>query len=142
LTAEERAQVLVTARLLRAALRIDWLTTGLTLLACAALTVSAANRIAAIVVIALGLIAKLFAIRISFDASLFEDAASGTLTASDLDTALGALTLAPPAKAGRPWLDRCRGAKRLVYFLATAACTQTLAAMLKCVGTKLWGRLH
>jgi hypothetical protein len=130
LTAEERAQVLLTARLLRAALRIDWLTTGLTLLACTALSFFGANRIAAIVVIALGLIAKLFAVRISFDASLFEDAASGSLTLSDLDTALGALTLAPPAKAGRPWIDRCRGAKRLVYFLAAAACTQTVAAML------------
>ena len=120
----------MTARLLRAALRVDWLTTGLTLLACAALTVSAANRIAAIVVITLGLIAKLFAVRVAFDASLFEDAASEALTTSDLDTALGALALAPPGKAGRPWLDRCRGAKRLVYYLATAACTQTIAAML------------
>ncbi len=135
MTPEERGQVLVTAQLLRAALRVDWLTTGLTLLACAALTVSAANRIAAIVVIALGLIAKLFAVRVAFDASLFEDAASGTLTTSDLDNALGALALAPPAKAGRPWLDRCRGAKRLVYFLAAAACAQTIAAMFLTVGT-------
>ncbi len=143
MTTEERAQVLLTARLLRAALRIDWLTTGLTLLACAALTVYAANRIAVMVMIALGLIAKLFAVRISFDASLFEDAAAGTLSASDLDTALSALELAPRAKAGRPWLDRCRGAKRLVYFLAAVACTQTIAAIVMGVGTKVaWMPLH
>lgn len=130
MTVEERAQILLTARLLRAAARIEWLTTGLILLACGALTFGAPNRVVAIVVIALGLIAKLFGFRVSFDAALFEDAAAGNITASDLDTALGALALAPPEKAGRSWRDRCLGAKRLVYFFAGAACVQTVAAIL------------
>lgn len=135
MTPEERAQVVVTARLLRAAARIEWLTTGLTLLACGALTFAAPNRVSVIAVIVLGLIAKLYGFRIAFDAALFEDAASGSMTASDLDTALGALALAPPRKAGRSWRDRCLGAKRLVYILGGIACVQTIAAILMGIGT-------
>jgi hypothetical protein len=134
MTTEERAQILVTARLLRATTSIEWLTTGLTLLAAGAMTFGAPNRVAAVAAIALGLIAKLFGVRISFDASLFEDAAAGSLTASDLDAALGALALAPPGKAGRSWRDRCLGAKRLVLILAGVACAQTVAVTLLGIG--------
>lgn len=134
MTTEERAQVLVTARLLRATASIEWLTTGLALLAASAMTFGAPNRVAAVAAMALGLIAKLFVIHVSFDASLFEDAAAGSLIASDLDAALGALALAPPGKAGRGWRDRCLGAKRLVLILVGVACAQAVAVILMGIG--------
>ncbi len=134
MTSEERAQVFVTARLLRATASIKWLTTGFTLLVAAAMTFGTTNRVAAVAAMALGLIAKLFVIRVSFDASLFEDAAAGSLTATDLDAALSALALAPPGKAGRNWRDRCLGAKRLLLILAGVACAQAATVILMGIG--------
>ena len=129
MTAEERAQILVTARLLEAVGKLDWLGTGLTLVAAAALLFAPSARIPLIVTIALELIAKLFVVRIAFDAKLLRDVASGSLDTSGLDHALGALGLAPPEKSGRDWNARCRGARRLVVFLVVATLAQCVAVV-------------
>lgn len=120
----DRPQILITARLLRAAERIDWLATGLTLLAVAALLFGTPNRAFSVVAVALGLLAKLYRVRISFDARLLEDLAGERLTTAELDSALSVVKLAPPAKAGRPWPVRCRGARRLVIVYAGVTVVQ------------------
>ena len=114
MTAEERAHVLVTARLLRAAASIPWLAAGLTVVA------ALQTAIAAIV---LGVIALYYAIRVSFDAKLFDDIAAERLTTSQLDTAL-------EAKRERDWIDRSRGAKRLLLKAAIALIAQLAALVL------------
>jgi len=126
MTAEDRGLVLVTARMLEAAMKVDLLTTGLTLIATASLLVASPHRIEAIVAIALGLAAKFYAVRIAFDARLLDDIATGSLFSSDLDTAF-------PTKAGRSWDARCRGARRLVVVfvvLVVAQCVSLGAALL------------
>jgi hypothetical protein len=120
MTAEERTNVLVTARFLEGALRVDLLSTGLTLFAMAVLYF-AMHRLDAIVAIVLGIIAKVYAVRIAFDARLLSDVAKERLTSADLDAAF-------PKKAGRSWSDRCRGARRLVF--KCAALTLLQAAVL------------
>lgn len=120
MTPAERAQILVYARLLEAAGKIDLLSTGLTLLAAAAMlfgTTNVRSAIAGIVVIVLGLAAKLYTVRIAFDARLLDDVVAGKLTTEDLDAAF-------PAKAGRAWSERLRGAKWLVISCAAAAVGQ------------------
>ena len=114
MTGEERAHVIVTARLLRAAASLPWLAAGLTIVA------ALQSAIAAIV---LGVAALYYAIRVSFDAKLFEDIAAERLTTSQLDTALG-------AKRERDWLDRSRGAKRLMLKAAIAVIAQLAALVL------------
>ena len=123
MTSAERAQILVTARLLEAARKIDTLSTGLTLLAAAAMlfgTPSIAFQIAGIVVIVLGVVAKLYSVRIAFDARLLSDIAFDKLTAADLDAAF-------PTKAGRAWSERLRGAKRLVILCVVTTIAQCIA---------------
>jgi len=115
----ERAQILVTARLLEAAGKIDTLSTGLTLLAAAAMLFGA-FEIAGVVAIVLGIVAKLYGVRIAFDARLLSDVALDKLTTEDLDAAF-------PSKAGRAWSDRLRGAKRLVIVLAATTTAQCVA---------------
>jgi hypothetical protein len=125
MTPAERAQILVTARLLEAAKKIDALSTGLTLLAAAAMlfrTASTVFQIAGIVVIALGVVAKLYSVRIAFDARLLSDIALDKLTTADLDAAF-------PTKAGRDWSDRLRGAKRLVVLYAVTTIAQCIAVI-------------
>lgn len=118
MTPAERAQILVTARLLEAAGKIDILSTGLTLLAAAMLF--GAFEIAGVVAIVLGIVAKLYSVRIAFDARLLSDVALDQLTTEDLDAAF-------PAKAGRAWSVRLRGAKRLVVVLAATSIAQCIA---------------
>jgi hypothetical protein len=127
MTSAERDQIVLTARLLRAAQTIDWLSTGLTLIAAAGIVLGHGSRIPAIATVVLGVIAKLFGVRIAFDARLFEDVAAERVSTSGLDSALGALELAPPDTAHRPWSDRCRGAKRLVLGCAGATIGQCAA---------------
>ncbi len=59
-------------------------------------------------------------VRIAFDARLLSDIALDRLTDADLDAAF-------PAKAGRRWSNRLRGAKRLVIVCAAATMTQCIA---------------
>jgi len=126
MTSEERAQIVVTARLMRAAASIQWLAIGLTLLAAAAV-IHGRGVSAAIAAILLGLVAIFYGVRVSFDAKLFEDIATERLTTPELDTALGGFR---KWKSGRSWGDRCRGARRLVVFCAIAALTQLIAVAL------------
>lgn len=127
MTSAERAQALVAARFLRAAERSDWFSIALTLLALFAIVTGSVMLIASIVA-ALGLIARYYALRISFDARLLEDITSDNLATADLDTALSTIGFVKPEKTGRAWPDRCRGAKRLVLFYEL-----TVAAQVACV---------
>jgi hypothetical protein len=121
-TGAERAQVLVTARLLEAARTIDFLSTGLTLIAAFGM-----QNVAGIAVIALGVVAKIYGVRIAFDARLFRDLADEKISSADLDAAF-------PKKAGRGWSDRCRGAKRLVIILAALTLAQCLVIVIQAMG--------
>ena len=76
MTAEERAQLLITARMLEAVGRLDLLSAGLTLMAAAAMLFGASNSIfAGGATIVLGVVVKLYGIRIAFDAVLLRDIA-------------------------------------------------------------------
>lgn len=127
MTAAERAEMLITARLLQAAERIDWLSTALTSVGAMAVVFAPPTRMIAAVTIVLGLLEKLYAVRVSFDARLFEDLAGEAISATDVDSALTGLALAPRNKSGRTWTDRCRGAKRLVFASAALTVVQALA---------------
>ena len=127
MTETERAEVLVTARLLRAAKRIDWLATPLALIAAASLLFRGGNLAAGCVAIAAGVIAKLYAVRVAFDQHLFDDIAAGKLTPAELDHALSSMRAAAPVE--RSWSDRCRGARRLVRMLAAATVVEVIAAI-------------
>ena len=126
MTEGERAQVLVTARFLRAAAAMQWLAVGLTLLAAAAL-IYGRGVPAAIAALALGIVAIYYAFRVSFDARLLEDIADQRLTTSQLDEALGGLQA---KEGGRAWNERCRGSRRLVSGLAVVTFVQVVAVVL------------
>ena len=126
MTAEERAEIVVTARLLRSAAGMQWLAIVLTILAAAA-AVWGRSVITPIVAILFGLIAVFYGFRVSFDAKLFEDVATQRLTTPELDTGLDAIR---EGKGDRSWADRCRGARGLVVRLAMAVIAQLLAVVL------------
>ena len=88
-------------------------------------TIVAAFQIA-IPAIVLGVIAIYYCFRVSLDAKLFEDIAAGRLTTPQLDLALG-------VKQTRDWLDRSRGAKRLIVKAAIAVIAQLAALVLSSV---------
>ena len=119
MTDAEGAQIVVTARLLEAASKIDWLSTGLTLIAAASI-VFTTPRVATTAALILGIIAKVYAVRVAFDARLLGDVGAGVLTSDDIDAAF-------PTKAGRSWGVRCRGAKRLVIVVAATTLVQCVA---------------
>lgn len=123
MTAEERAQILITARLLEAVSRLDLLSAGLTLLAAAALLFGASNVfLAGGAAIVLGIVVKLYGIRIAFDAVLLRDIALEKLTSADLDAAF-------PNKAGRDWSQRLRGCRHLVTIYVVATIAQCMAVI-------------
>lgn len=132
MTSEETAQILVTARLLKAAEKIDWLSTGFSILA-GVVAFDRGNQVLAIVALSLGLVAKYYGFRIAFDARLLEDVAAKRLEASDLDQALVNSKLASRDKAGRSWPERCRGARRLMILCAVTTVLQTVALMLSAI---------
>ena len=115
------ADVKLTARMLRAASFLPFLSAGLTILAAAALLFGC-SRAASIAAIVLGVIACVYGFRIALDAWLFEDILAGALTTSELDEAVG--------RADRPWPDRCRGARRLIIKGAVATLLQLAALAL------------
>jgi hypothetical protein len=117
MTDEERAHVAVTARLLHAAASLSGLAVGVTVVAAFQVAIAA---------IVLGIVAIYFCIRVSFDAKLFADIAAGRLTTAQLDLALG-------VKQERDWIDRSRGAKRLILKSAIAAVAQLTALVLSSV---------
>lgn len=117
MTDEERAHVLVTARLLRAAASLSGLAVGVTIVAAFQVAIAA---------IVLGVVAIYFCFRVSFDAKLFDDVAAGRLTTAQLDLVLG-------LKGNRDWIDRSRGAKRLIVQAAIAVIAQLAALVLSSV---------
>jgi len=126
MTREEQVHVAVTARILSAARGIQWLAIGLTVVAGAAI-VEGHSLIPAAAAMVLGLVAVYYGIRVSLDARLFEDAAADRFTASEIDLALGTGT---PTGGERDWIDRCRGARRLIVRLTVAALAQMAALVL------------
>jgi hypothetical protein len=122
MTAAERAQILITARLLEAAGRIDFLSTGLTFLAAAAMLFAAPNPFAGVAAIVLGVVVKLYGVRIAFDSVLLRDIALEQLTSADLDAAF-------PNKAGRDWSKRLCGCRRLMIVSAVATIAQCMAVI-------------
>ena len=127
MTATERAQVLVAARLLRATSKLDQLSTWLTLFTALALITSTGPRVLEIVVVALGALARWYALRIDFDARLLEDVAADMFTKEDLDEAFATMRLASRDKLGRDWSERCRGVRGLVTVLAALFVAQVVA---------------
>lgn len=114
-----------TASLLRRGASLDTLSTGITLLGAAlglcqylladlggwAITGSVA-------LLLLGVLQKYWALRVAFDAELFERVANLALPLAQrsegLDQALAALGLQPAERGGRPWHERIRGAVNLL----------------------------
>lgn len=127
MTATERAQVLVAARLLRATSKLDSLSTWLTLFTALALITSTGPRAPEIVVVVLGALARWYALRIDFDARLLEDIAADLFTKEDLDEAFAVMRLASPDKLERDWSERCRGVRGLVTVMAALFAAQIVA---------------
>ena len=124
MTPEERAETLVTARLLRATTPVQWLVVALTVLAGGRLLFGQAS-IGAVAAIVAGVVAALYGVRIALDARLLEDVAAGTMSTEDLDKALAAFG----KSADRSWGDRCRGSRRLVLSFTTATTAQVVAVV-------------
>lgn len=122
MTSEEQALIVVTARFLRAAAKVQWLAIGLTLLAAASMIFTTARRSPAIAAMVLGIISNYYGIRVAFDARLLEDVAAGKFTTADLDAVF-------VKNKGRSWPDRCRGARRLVAFGAMATMAQMISVV-------------
>ncbi|HYC89532.1 MAG TPA: hypothetical protein VEO54_10010 [Thermoanaerobaculia bacterium] len=142
MTDEERAHVIVTARLLRAAASLSGLAVGLTIVAAFQVAIAA---------IVLGVAAIYFCFRVSLDAKLFDDVAAGRIATDALDRALGRAEARPTSSAPRAmrmlnagrasagpdaprdWIDRSRGAKRLIVQAAIAVIAQLAALVLSSV---------
>ncbi|WP_295471825.1 hypothetical protein [uncultured Pseudomonas sp.] len=127
----------IIAGLLRRGHALDQLSTGLTLLSVVLglvplwiNTPALPVAMLAACLMLLGLVEKYYALRVAFDAELFQTLASDTthLTANTraLDQALTGLGLQPAGKAGRPWAERSQGALKLLR-------QQVLFVALQCV---------
>ena len=120
----ERDLAAVAAALLAEGRRVDGLSRPLTVVALAGCVLAAAfvGRPPLLLSASLGLaavcgLAELYlAIRVGFDAVLFERLAAATdgLDLTGLDRALSLLGLVPPGKTGRPMAERIAGARRLL----------------------------
>ena len=133
MNASERAEALLTARLLRAGSKLDLLSTGITLLTIAALLFGSIDRLIGMLAVVIGIFAKLYAVRVALDAKLFEDLAEERLTLTELDSALTSLQIAPAKRANRPLSARCLGAKRLVVIEGMLAVAQIAVLMVATV---------
>lgn len=113
------------ASLLRQGRSLDQFSTGLTLLAALlGLGQWLLGRIDpwlllfSAVLFTLGVLQKYWALRVAFDADLFQRVADGTHPLVErtqaLDQALVALGLQPAGRGGRPWSERQNGALRLL----------------------------
>ena len=120
MTETERAEILVTARLLASASRLSWLAVALTAIAAAALAL-ASFRAPTVVAVVAGVAGIYSGIRISFDARLLEDIIAMRLSTEAMDAAIGR------AGSERPWADRCAGARRLVVQCGAATLIQIAA---------------
>lgn len=81
----------------------------------------------------LGVLQKYWALRVAFDADLFQRVADSALplsqSASTLDQALAALGLQPAAQGGRPWNERRDGALKLLRRQAMLLAAQALLTL-------------
>lgn len=118
-------QLHIVASLLRRGRTLDNLSTGLTLLSLAfglaQLLITPVMPLLIVMSAAialLGLIEKYYALRVAFDADLFQAVASDEARLNErtiaLDQALVALKFQPVDKSGRPWALRSQGALKLL----------------------------
>jgi hypothetical protein len=118
-------QLRIVASLLRRGKSLDNLSTGLTLLGMAFglahLLITPPQPLFLVLstaIILLGGIEKYYAVRVAFDADLFQAVASGdaelTERTAALDQALVALKFQPVDKAGRSWALRSQGALKML----------------------------
>lgn len=139
-----KMELQVVASLLRRGRTLDQLSTGLTLLGVLfgvlqlllSTSVVLGQTLSAWLIV-VGLIQKYWAIRVAFDADLFELVARDADALPDrtqaLDQVLQNLGLQPVNRAGRPWAERQRGALKLLRNQAALAGAQVvpiLAAIL------------
>lgn len=118
-------QLHIVASLLRRGRTLDQLSTGLTLLALAFGVgqlllehFTPLNLLLITLLVLLGLIEKYWALRVAFDADLFNVLAAQPEQLDErtlaLDQSLNALGLQPADRGGRPWAERSRGALKLL----------------------------
>jgi len=133
----------LTADALAAVGTVDTLSTGLTLIAAAAVGVALWHPVAMVSLVFLaaqilvGLAAKWMSVRVRFDAAVFTalvDAVqkSGFRT-EHLDRALRGVGMLPSNKEGRDWDTRCRGALSLMRGLGSLTVIQGLLFVLAAV---------
>lgn len=81
----------------------------------------------------LGVAQKYYALRVAFDADLFESMARHSEQIPErtvaLDAALIALSVLPEDKAGRSWALRCQGALKLLRLQLAYLCLQLLVTI-------------
>lgn len=130
MTDDERLQALITARLLGTGRIVDWLGTGLTLVAAGAILLGSVAIWPAIGVIVLGLLGKYLSVRVCFDAQLFHDIAAERLSTEAFDSAMRHLGLMAQGKAARAWNDRCKSARALLTRQIGVVVLQSLLAAL------------
>jgi hypothetical protein len=125
---QERLETAVIAALLAGGRSVDWLATALTVAAATLLLAGLGAPALEVAIVLVGIAGKYLATRVAFDARLFEIAAERALATEPFDAAMTCLGLLAPAKTGRPWIDRCRGARRLLRLQAAAVTLQCALA--------------
>ncbi|WP_409286060.1 hypothetical protein [Pseudomonas protegens] len=133
-------QLYSVASLLRRGRALDQLSTGLTLLGALyglgqylLASVTLGGLIVSLALVLLGLVEKYLALRVAFDADLFQRVADGPAplehSTQALDQALSALGLQPAQRGGRPWNERSRGALGLLRRQALLLAAQVLVLL-------------
>ncbi len=130
----------LTADALQAVSTFDVLSTGLTLIAAAAIGIALWHPVALLALaflaaqVLVGLFAKWMAVRVRFDGAVFAELVgavqkSGFRT-EHLDRALRGVGMLPANKEGRDWDTRCRGALKLMKSLGWLTVLQGLLFVL------------
>ncbi|AAY95386.1 hypothetical protein D3X12_04395 [Pseudomonas protegens] len=128
------------ASLLRRGRALDQLSTGLTLLGALyglgqylLTSVTRGGLLVSLALVLLGLVEKYLALRVAFDADLFQRVADAPTTLEHstqaLDQALSALGLQPAQRGSRPWDQRSRGALGLLRRQALLLAAQVLVIL-------------
>jgi len=140
--ADALRQLALCSDALRAARTLRALTTGLSVIAAAGMTLAGfVGGVPAMalwtVTLGLGALAQWLAYRIAFDAALFsrlaDEGRRGELDLAAFDRAMLALGLLPAAKAGRDVGTRCRGALTLLRALGVAVVMQIVLIIIAAV---------
>lgn len=130
----------LTADALAAVATVDTLSTGLTLVAAAAVGVALWHPVTTVALvflaaqIVIGLAAKWMSVRVRFDAAVFaalvEAVQKSGFRTEHLDRALRGVGMLPSNKEGRDWDTRCRGALALMRALGSLTVIQGLLFVL------------